>query len=41
MYEIICTILINIVSFENIDFVEEIQADFATPVIANMKRKER
>ena len=41
LYGIICTILINIISFEEIDFIGEIKSDLASPVITNIKIKER
>ena len=40
-YSTVCTILINIISLENIDFLGEINNDLASPVIKNMKVKER
>ena len=41
LYGVICTILINIVSYEDIDFAEEIRGDIAGPVLTNMRSRER
>ena len=41
LYGVICSILINIVSYQEIDFAGEVPGDLASPIIENIKNRER